>query len=242
MSPAGPQAVFFDVGNTLLYPYPSVSRVCEEILRDAGHVRDLDAIESLMPLVDRYYEDRYRDDDAFWTSEEETSGVWVGMYSLLCRRLGIEERAEELAKAVYDAFGSAERWRAWDDVRPAFERLSDRGVRVGVISNWDRRLPGLLDGLGLTDIVEVVVSSADVGLRKPDPRIFDLACERLGVEAGRSAHVGDHVYADVLGARTAGLAPILIDRRGGTQVPEGTPVISTLDDLDSVLDEGADRP
>jgi putative hydrolase of the HAD superfamily len=235
----GPQAVFFDVGNTLLFPYPSVSHVCAEILRDAGHVRDLDAIESLMPLVDQYYEDRYRDDDAFWTSEQETSGVWVGMYSLLCRELGIEERAEELAMAVYDAFGSAERWRAWDDVRPAFERLRDRGVRVGVISNWDRRLPGLLEGLGLTDIVEVVVSSADVGLRKPDPRIFEMACERLGVQAGRSAHVGDHVYADVLGARTAGLAPVLIDRRGGTPVPPATPVIATLDDLDRVLEEGA---
>jgi len=239
MSPGGTQAVFFDVGNTLLYPYPSVSHVCEEILRDAGHVRDLDAIEALMPLVDRYYEERYRDDDAFWTSEEATSGVWVGMYSLLCRRLGIERRAEELAMAVYDAFGSAERWRAWDDVRPAFERLRDRGVRVGVISNWDRRLPGLLDGLGLTDIVEVVVSSADVGLRKPDPRIFGLACQRLGVEAARSAHVGDHLYADVLGARTAGLAPVLIDRRGDAQAPDATPVISTLDDLDRVLDEGA---
>lgn len=241
MSPGDPQAVFFDVGNTLLFPYPSVSHVCEEILRRAGHVRDLDAIESVMPLVDQYYEDRYRDDDAFWTSEEETSGVWVGMYSLLCRRLGIEERAEELAMAVYDAFGSPERWRAWDDVRPAFERLRDRGVRVGVISNWDRRLPGLLDGLGLTDIVEVVVSSADVGLRKPDPRIFELACGRLGVEAARSAHVGDHLYADVLGARTAGLAPILIDRRGDTVPPPGTPVISTLDELDRVLDEGAGR-
>jgi putative hydrolase of the HAD superfamily len=241
MSPGDPQAVFFDVGNTLLFPYPSVSHVCEEILRSAGHVRDLDAIESVMPLVDQYYEDRYRDDDAFWTSEEETSGVWVGMYSLLCRRLGIEERAEELAMAVYDAFGSPQRWRAWDDVRPAFERLRDRGIRIGVISNWDRRLPGLLDGLGLTDIVEVVVSSADVGLRKPDPRIFGLACERLGVEAARSAHVGDHVYADVLGARTAGLAPILIDRRGDTAPPPATPVISTLDELDRVLDEGAGR-
>lgn len=233
-----PQAVFFDVGNTLLYPYPSVSHVCEEILRDAGHVRDLHAIESLMPLVDRYYEDRYRDDDAFWTSEEETSGVWVGMYSLLCRRLGIEERAEELAMAVYDAFGSSERWRAWDDVRPAFERLRDRGVRVGVISNWDRRLQGLLDGLGFSDIVEVVIASADVGLRKPDPRIFELACTRLGVEPARSVHVGDHLYADVLGARAAGLEPVLIDRHGGAPQQPGTPLICTLDDLDHVLDEG----
>jgi putative hydrolase of the HAD superfamily len=241
MALGGPQAVFFDVGNTLLYPYPSVSHVCKEILQNAGYGRDLAAIESLMPLVDEYYEDRYRDDDAFWTSEQETSGVWVGMYSLLCHRLGIEERAEELAMAVYEAFGSAERWRAWDDVRPAFERLRDRGVRVGVISNWDRRLPGLLDGLGFTDVVEVIVSSADVGLRKPDPRIFDLACERLGVEPGRSAHVGDHAYADVLGARMAGLAPILIDRHGGTLAPKATPVIATLEDLDRVLDEGAGR-
>ena len=237
MSRGGPQAVFFDVGNTLVYPYPSVSHVCEEILRDAGYTRDLDAIESLMPLVDQYYEDRYRDDDAFWTSEEETSGVWVGMYSLLCRRLGIEDRAEELAMAVYDAFGSAERWRAWDDVRPAFERLRDRGVPVGVISNWDRRLPGLLDGLGFADVVQVVISSAEVGLRKPDPRIFELACARLGVDAARSMHVGDHVYADVLGARAAGLAPVLIDRPGLTPTQTGVPMIRTLDDLDRVLDE-----
>jgi beta-phosphoglucomutase-like phosphatase (HAD superfamily) len=144
-----PTAVFFDVGNTLLQPHPSVSHVVEEILRAAGHARDLDAIESLMPLVDEYYEDRFRDDDTFWTSEEETSDVWVGMYSLLARRLGIEDGAESLARAVYKEFGKPERWRVYPDVEPAFRRLRDAGVRVGVISNWDGRLEGLLGGLGL---------------------------------------------------------------------------------------------
>ena len=73
------RAVFFDVGNTLLYPHPSVAEVCRQILAEAGHIRDIDRIEPLMPLVDAYYEDRYREDDTFWTNEDETSGVWVGM-------------------------------------------------------------------------------------------------------------------------------------------------------------------
>jgi putative hydrolase of the HAD superfamily len=228
-------AVFFDVGNTLLYPHPSVSRVCEEILRAAGHARDLEAIEELMPLVDEYYEDRFRADDTFWTSEEATSGVWVGMYSLLCRRLGIEDEAEDLARTVYAEFGKADRWRAYDDVAPAFMRMRESGAKVGIISNWDGRLEGLLGGLGLLPLIDTIVSSAAVGLHKPDPRIFELACERLGVEPAACAHVGDHFYSDVLGARAAGLRPVMIDRRGtGSTAP--VTVISSLDELEGALE------
>ena len=225
-------AVFFDVGNTLLYPYPSVSEVCRQVLENAGHVRDLSAIDALMPLVDAYYEDRYREDDTFWTDEGETSGVWVGMYSLMCRRLGIDQDAEELARQVYDAFGEAARWRPYDDVLPALRRLKDQGLALGIISNWDRRLVSLLDTLGIGDLVDTVVSSADVGLRKPDPRIFELACGRVGVAPGRAAHVGDHHYADIVGARAVGMSAILIDRSG---TGDDSGAILTLDTLEVEL-------
>ena len=85
------RAVFFDVGNTLIFPHPSVAHVVREVLAEEGHVHDLSAIDAQMPLVDAYYEDRYRTDDTFWTDEGETSQVWIGMYSLLCRRLGMAE-------------------------------------------------------------------------------------------------------------------------------------------------------
>ncbi len=229
-----PSAIFFDVGNTLLYPDPSVSHVVEEILRSAGHGRDLAAIESFMPLVDEYYEDRFRADDTFWTSEEATSGVWVGMYSLLARRLGIEDEAETLARAVYDEFGRADRWRAYDDVEPAFRRLRASGVRLGIISNWDGRLEGLLAGLGLAPLLDTVVCSAAVGLHKPDPRIFELAAERLDVAPASCVHVGDHFYSDVLGAKTAGMRAVMIDRKGaGLTGP--VPLIHTLDELEGAL-------
>lgn len=229
------RAVFFDVGNTLLFPYPSVSEVCREILADEGHIHDLSAIDALMPLVDEYYEDRYRTDDTFWTDEGETSQVWVGMYSLLCRRLGIADNPERIARRVYDEFGDPARWRAYDDVAPAFRRLRERGIRLGIISNWDRRLASLLAGLGLGELLETVVCSAEVGLHKPDPRIFELACARLGMAPGEAAHVGDHHYADIIGATAVGMTPVLIDRHGAAEVQSGL-FLRTLDDIESVLE------
>lgn len=231
-------AVFFDVGNTLIRPEPSVAAVCAEILHDAGHDRTLAEIGSLLPAVDEYYEDRYRTDDSFWASDEGAAGVWVGMYTLLCRRLGIPEpEARVLAGRVYDAFGSPERWRPFPDVTPAFDRLVAAGVKVGVISNWDSRLASILDGVGLGRSVDAIVCSAAEGLHKPDPRIFEMACSRVDVRAGRSAHVGDHVYADVVGARSAGLTPVLIDRHGVVARRQGSAVacIDTLDELEEAL-------
>jgi putative hydrolase of the HAD superfamily len=230
----GLRAVFFDVGNTLLYPYPSVSEVCRQVLAEAGHERDLDLIDSYLPLVDAYYEDRYRADDTFWTDEEETSSVWVGMYSLLCRELGIADEAVALARRVYDEFGLASRWRLYDDVEPAFRRLLARGMRIGIISNWDKRLVRLMRELEVGDLLHAIVSSADVGLRKPDPRIFELACERVGVAPSECVHVGDHHYADVLGATAAGMRAVLIDRHGTPQ-PAGPEPIATLDELEGAL-------
>ncbi|MDA3935518.1 MAG: HAD-IA family hydrolase [Actinomycetota bacterium] len=231
------RAVFFDVGNTLVYPYPSVSEVCREMLSRAGHERDLGLIDSFMPLVYVYYEDRYLEDDTFWTDKEETSKVWIGMYSLLCRKLGIDDMAEELAQAVYDEFGCSNRWRMYADVEPALRRLRDMGLRIGIISNWDNRLSGLLDGLGVGGMLDTVVSSADVGLHKPDPRIFELACERLDVAPHEAAHVGDHHYADILGADSVGMTPILIDRHGGEPPAKGR-FVRTLDELDEHLRQG----
>jgi putative hydrolase of the HAD superfamily len=229
------RAVFFDVGNTLLQPHPSVSEVVRQVLAEEGHIHDLRAIDELMPLVDEYYEDRYRSDDTFWTDEDRTSQVWVGMYSLLCRKLGIDIGAEQIAARVYQEFGDPARWRAYPDVEPAFERLKRRGLRLGLISNWDNRLSGLIDGLGLGAQLDTIVSSADVGLHKPDPRIFELACERLGVEPSEAAHVGDHHYADIVGAQAIGMRPVLIDRHAESPAWRQGYVV-TLDDLECALE------
>jgi putative hydrolase of the HAD superfamily len=205
-----------------------------QVLAEEGHVHDLTAIDEVMPLVDEYYEDRYRSDDTFWTDEDRTSDVWVGMYSLLCRKLGIENGAESIAARVYQEFGDPSRWEAYSDVLPAFRRLRKRGMRLGLISNWDNRLSGLISGLGLGAELDTIVSSAEVGLHKPDPRIFELACARLGVDARQAAHVGDHHYADIVGAQAIGMRPVLIDRHAASRA-WSPGFIVTLDDLERAL-------
>jgi putative hydrolase of the HAD superfamily len=92
----------------------------------------------------------------------------------------------------------------------------------------------VLEGLGLAERLDAIVCSADVGLHKPDPRIFELACDRLGAEPGRCLHVGDHLYADVLGARASGLTAVLIARSGeAPRTP--VPVIRSLESLEGLL-------
>ncbi|MCL2504026.1 MAG: HAD-IA family hydrolase [Coriobacteriia bacterium] len=239
-TPTGFDAVFFDVGNTLLAPFPSIPHVVQEVLAEAGYATDLSAISALMPLVDEYYEKRYQEDETFWTDDDRTVDVWVGMYSLLCKHLGIDSGSGtgHFAHRVYHEFGSGHRWRAYDDVVPALVRLRKRGMRVGLISNWDSRLSGIVADLGLADLIDLVVSSADAGLYKPDPQIFIHALQGLGVEACRAAHVGDHVYADVVGARSVGMLPVLIDRRRKEKAAEGVRHIHTLDELDDALGLG----
>ena len=92
--------------------------------------------------------------------------------------------------------------------------LKRTGVRLGVISNWDASLEGLLRELMLLPYFDDVVASAAVGYRKPDHVVFELALERMGIEAARALHVGDLPEADGDGATSAGMRPVIIDRTG----------------------------
>jgi putative hydrolase of the HAD superfamily len=130
------------------------------------------------------------------------------------RRLGQRELPPALPAELFDRFARAETFRVFDDVEPALQALAARGLRLGVVSNWSDSLPELLRRLGIGELLDPVVASANAGFEKPDPRIFGIALERAGVAAGEAAHVGDQPLLDVAGATAAGISPILLDREG----------------------------
>jgi putative hydrolase of the HAD superfamily len=86
--------------------------------------------------------------------------------------------------------------------------------RLGVVSNADGRVAELLQRLGLAELVEFVIDSHVVGVSKPDPRIFRMGADRFGLEPEQCLYVGDLYAIDVLGARAAGLQPLLLDPFG----------------------------
>jgi HAD superfamily hydrolase (TIGR01549 family) len=126
------------------------------------------------------------------------------------------EAAEAAAIELAEEHARANLWRiAMPGAAEALAALRARGFRVGVVSNADGRVAALLEAAGLAPHLETIVDSHVEGVEKPDPEIFRRALARLAVPAARSAYVGDIFAIDVLGARAAGLAPILIDETGG---------------------------
>jgi putative hydrolase of the HAD superfamily len=97
------------------------------------------------------------------------------------------------------------RFRAVDGAHETLVGLRRNGLRLACVANWDYLLPGYLAGAGLATRLDAIVSSAEAGAPKPDPRIFRLALDRLGVPARRAVHIGDEEL-DREGARAAGLA------------------------------------
>ena len=85
----------------------------------------------------------------------------------------------------------------------------------------------------------VIVASVDAGAMKPDPRIFARAVRRLGVQPAEAWHVGDNYWADVLGARAAGIIPVLVDRPGAVPRPDCL-FVRSLDQVLDLLDGGTD--
>ncbi len=138
---------------------------------------------------------------------------------------------DELTAALLDALVFA----PYQDVPPALAALRADGAALVVVSNWDVSLHERLAETGLRALVDAAVASAELGLAKPDPGIFRHALELVGADPEASWHVGDTPEVDVVGARAAGLRPVLVDRDGTAAAPPGVPVLRDLADLPALV-------
>jgi HAD superfamily hydrolase (TIGR01509 family) len=144
------------------------------------------------------------------------------------------------------------RQRLWSHVPPKVPRLlgrlRDAGYRLGVVSNSDGRVGGFLEAAGLAPYFTTIVDSFRVKIEKPDPGIYRIALDALGVPAHRAVHVGDHYHIDVVGAERAGMTGVLFDPAGlhrvvvkGRPRRPPCPVLRKLEEIEDVL-EGRDPP
>lgn len=168
---------------------------------------------------------------SYYRAHHDEARDWDGLKDL--RRRCAAVIADELPTAlpldgVLDALLEAIRFRAYPEVPAALARLRAGGARLAVVSNWDVSLHDVLERTGLRPLVDAVVISAVEGVAKPDPAIFAIALERLGV--ARALHVGDSVEHDVAGARAAGLEAVLVTR-DGARAPAGVRAIASLAEL-----------
>ena len=137
---------------------------------------------------------------------------WRTVVERVTREAGGVPEFDPYFDRLYAHYASAPAWRVFPEVPDVLAALRERGLRLAVVSNFDSRLPPLLDRLGLAPFFDAVVCSGSVGAAKPDGAIFAHALAVLGVEAHETLHVGDSRVNDYDGARAAGIEALLVDR------------------------------
>lgn len=199
-------AVTLDAGGTLLVPHPSVGAVYAAAGRRHGVRADAAELERRFAAA---WRDRPR---PFAISPEGARASWRRVVEATFAGLAPPGALDALFADLWATFARPSSWRLVEEAVDLVARLHAEGFRTAVVSNWDDRLPRLLAALGLTPHLDAVVISAEVGVEKPDPRIFEEALRRLGVRPDEAVHVGNDPEADGRGARLAGLSLVLLGR------------------------------
>jgi putative hydrolase of the HAD superfamily len=198
-----PAAVTFDVGGTLLSPWPSVGHAYAAVASRFGG-GDLEPNQ----LEQRFIAAWKRRGPGFVYRQSD----WQELVARVFDGVSPVGRSPDFFHALYQHFATPTPWRVFPDVMPTLTRLRDRGIKLAVISNWDDRLRPLLSALDLAQHFNAILVSAEAGMQKPDPAFFLEAARRLGVAVGEVAHVGDSPQEDLAGAQAAGMRAVLVNR------------------------------
>ena len=189
-------AVTIDAFGTLVTLRDPVEAL-RQALREQGVERTRKELAAAFEAEGRYYRDR---------SHEGADEASLALLRRDCAAVFLDALGAELDPAGFaPVYVASLEFEPMPGAVEAVAQLERLGLRLAVVSNWDVALYEHLEELKLADYFETVVTSAEAGAPKPDPRIFELALERLSVRPDRALHIGD-AEADEEGARAAGMA------------------------------------
>jgi putative hydrolase of the HAD superfamily len=190
---------------------PPAPRLCLELRERLGLEVGLGQAERALAAEIRFYRGHL---------EQGRDAASLAALRLSCADVLAGELEDALGRPVpggqdmVDVLMASLRFRVFDDVPGVLDELAGLGLRLVVVSNWDISLSDVLGRLGVSRRLAGVVTSAEVGARKPDPAAFRRGLALAGASAGHAVHVGDSPYEDVEGARAAGIEAVLISRGG----------------------------
>lgn len=221
--------VYFDAAGTLLQPWPSVGTVYARACRPHGLMATPAEVDVAFGRVWRLRLQR-RDRGLVLAGRDEEAARqwWRYLVEEVLVALNFTGDRAGCFEACYRSFADPGSWQVFPEVQEVVSCLRQSGVGVGILSNWDARLPSLLDALGLSPLFEHVLVSALEGCAKPDQEIFRRAAARAGLAASRILHVGDDPRLDLAAAQAAGFHALLLDRRRRPPAPGAIPDLRSL--------------
>lgn len=229
--------VFFDAAGTLFRVKRSVADIYLDLAVPYGFRRGPDSREAIKGAFTRAMQDA--PPPAFQvTDPAEIKRCerlwWFDVVHNIFYRVGMFDRFDDFFEEVFRRFEGPEFWELYPETIDVLKRLRDCGLELGVISNFDSRLFGVLKGLGIGDYFDTVTISSLARSAKPAPGIFRLALEKHVLDPEEALHIGDSLRDDVVGAQRAGLAGVLIQRQGDQpeiELPKGIGPYRTIRSL-----------
>ncbi|MGH7934765.1 MAG: HAD-IA family hydrolase [Candidatus Binataceae bacterium] len=210
------RVVFFDAAGTLFEPREPVGESYARIAREFGVVAAATQVSAAFRHV------FHRTPGLAFGPERTAAELrrlerqwWHGVVAQVFAGLGRFDDFEAYFATLFAFFADSAHWRADPEAAPLLADLKGRGLKLGVISNFDTRLYAILKGLELSPYFNSITISSEAGYAKPAPEIFRTALERNFAQATQALHVGDSEPLDVAGAQAAGIAAVLIDRDAG---------------------------
>jgi HAD superfamily hydrolase (TIGR01549 family) len=234
--------VIYDVGGTLLYPAPPIEELCAFAEQTGGFTLPHPRLEAAMPELRHFLAQHDRPLASLWASPQRLDAAWQAYYATALRDAGVDAPWEHLLAVgarITEWYAHPDRWAVYPDVAHTLAEAGRRGYRQGVVSDWGPDLVPILQALGLTAWFDFVVASAVTGYAKPSPEIFAHAVARADARPDQCLYVGDTYMQDVIGARTAGLLAVLVDRDGAAPRLD-CPVVRSLDHIFAVIDAADD--
>jgi putative hydrolase of the HAD superfamily len=223
------QTLFLDAGGVLMFP--NWNRVSAAFAAHGVTVEPA-ALAAAEPHAKKQI------DNAKTIASSTDSTRIFPYFSLVLEKAGVPQDARtEAAMADLREYHAAH--NLWEvvpvDVPPALARFRRLGLRLVVVSNANGRLHVCFDRIGLTPCLDVALDSQIEGVEKPDPRLFEIALARSGARPETTMHVGDIYHVDVVGARNAGIRPMLLDPFDLYKDAD-CPRVRSLDELADQLD------
>ena len=229
------KAIFFDFYNTLVRFWPPLDQIQQAACQEFGFNLDPEAINYGYSVADVYFNRENEIKPLATRTEEERLDFFARYEQILLDNAGLSVTTD-LARQIWQiAISVPKDFILFEDTIGALERLKAQGYQLGVVSNLRRDMNELCRNLGIGPYLDFCLTSAEIGVEKPDPAIFVAALERAGVAPPEAVHVGDQPRSDLVGARGAGLHAVLLDRGNWHQEMETCVRISQLPELVDLL-------
>jgi putative hydrolase of the HAD superfamily len=213
--------IFFDVGNTLLFP--NRARMLAPLPEDRHPT--LEAWQALERRTKHEF-------DQGLTQAKVDHGFWWTFHTYLLQ--GMNALNDGVRNTLVE---NTQNSANWDQILPGtrarLERLREK-YGIAVISNSDGRIDAVLRRCGIADCFQSITDSGKVGLEKPHPAIFEVALREMNAQAAESLYVGDVYSVDYVGARQAGMQAVLFDLAGAYRASD-FPRVESLAELENWL-------